>query len=126
MLNETCEECSTEGACPFSFTAESEYIQNMGCLPTPMQIVAMRQYEGRTWACHSNPTKPCLGAIKFQQEHGLDASVTGEHALVTEDSPWHLYVEREDEACAMIQALDLLRIKKQIEKERDCDIIKNN
>ena len=86
-------ECSTTGGCPFSFTDESEMIQNYGCLPTPYQILEMKWRYGKTWACHSDPTKPCLGAIKFFESKGLIAKVTNTD-LLTEDSDWHLYCTR--------------------------------
>lgn len=86
-------ECSTVGGCPFSFTDESEQIQNYGCLPTPYQILEMKWKHGKTWACHSEPTKPCLGAINFFKERGLIAKLT-DNGLLTEDSDWHLYCTR--------------------------------
>jgi hypothetical protein len=82
-------QCSTVGGCPFSFTDESEQIQNYGCLPTPLEIVHMRQAHGKTWACHSDNTKPCLGALKFQRSLGVDSTVVDSN-LVTEDSNWGL------------------------------------
>ena len=92
-LIETVQECSTTGACPFSFTDASEQAQNYGCLPTPYQILEMKVHHGKTWACHSNPDQPCLGATKYFKEKGLIAKVTDKE-LLTENSDWHLYCTR--------------------------------
>lgn len=87
---ENCIDCSTKGACPFSFTDESEQVQNYGCLPTPYQIVQMRE-RGKTWACHSDIHKPCLGAINYLKEKGLDFTVI-DTELITEKDDWSIYV----------------------------------
>lgn len=86
----TTRQCSTVGGCPFSFTDESEVIQNYGCLPTPFEIVAMRQKHGKTWACHANPTKPCLGALRHMRKEGMQYRVIDKR-LVTENDDWHMY-----------------------------------
>lgn len=49
-----CKTCSTVGCCPFSFNEASEYGQETGCLPTPMEIINLRVKHGKTWACHNN------------------------------------------------------------------------
>ncbi len=82
--------CSEFGACPFSFSDKSEQIQNYGCLPTPMDIVKMRVEHGKTWACHENPEKPCLGALKYLRKNGHPFKVIDKE-LVTEESNWGLY-----------------------------------
>jgi len=83
-------ECSETGGCPFAWwTEESEQIQNYGCLPSSHDIVQMRIKHGKTWACHSNPDKPCLGAINYLKEHELPFQVIDKE-LVTEQSDWHL------------------------------------
>lgn len=88
-MNQSCTQCSKNGGCPFAFyTEESNYIQNLGCLPTPYEIISMRQKHNKTWACHNNPSKPCLGAINFQKEKGLPFDVV-DKVLITEDSDWH-------------------------------------
>lgn len=82
--------CHTEGGCPFAYTDESEMIQNYGCLPGPYEIVTMRQKHGKTWACHSDNKKPCLGALLYQKEKGLEFKVLAPN-LITEQSSWGEY-----------------------------------
>ena len=79
--------CSSVGSCPFSGTDESELAQNYGCLPAPMEIVHLRQVHGKTWACHSDESKPCVGAIKWQQRNGLNGKVIDDE-LITLNSDW--------------------------------------
>lgn len=55
----------SQSRCPFAFTDESEWVQNAGCLPAPYQIVSMKIHHNRTWACHEEPTKPCIGGYDF-------------------------------------------------------------
>lgn len=83
-------ECHITGDCPFSFTESSEYAQNMGCLPTPFDIIEMRVMHGKTWACHSSPTKPCQGALKFMKSKGIECKVV-DNNLLTEGSHWNNY-----------------------------------
>lgn len=82
--------CHKQGACPFAFNDLSEQAQNYGCLPTPYQIIQMRQEHGKTWACHSDTTKPCLGAIKYMKEKGMEYKVI-DNNLVDETSEWGLF-----------------------------------
>lgn len=87
---ETVHECSTVGSCPFSFTEESELAQNYGCLPSPYEIIKMRVEHDKTWACHLNPDKPCIGAIKYLKEKGHPYKVI-DTELVTEQIDWHKF-----------------------------------
>lgn len=82
-------ECS-QTSCPFAGTEESETVHNYACLPTPHEIISMKIKCGKTWACHSDPTKPCIGAIKFFEEKGLIAKVS-DPVMVTVDDKWNLY-----------------------------------
>lgn len=88
----TCEYCSTEGSCPFSFSDESEIVQGYGCIPTPYDIIQMRQKHGKTWACHSNPDKPCLGALNYMKQKQLPYKVI-DTKLITLDDNWEKYCD---------------------------------
>ena len=79
--------CSTRGTCPFSNTPESDMAQGYGCLPTQFDITEMRVNHGRTWACHSDESKPCKGALKDMRERGIECTVI-DPKLVTEDEDW--------------------------------------
>lgn len=88
MCNLPCD----QHRCPFAFTEESEIVQNYGCLPTPADIISMRVKYGKTWACHSTPTRPCVGAIKYMKKEGIDCSVIDDN-LVTEESDWTQFIK---------------------------------
>lgn len=87
MMN--CKNCSTT-SCPFAYTEESEQIQNYGCLPTPLEIMYMRLGSGKTWACHSDYNRPCVGAINRLREIGLPYNVI-DKKLVSENDDWTKY-----------------------------------
>ena len=108
-----CKNCSTIGSCPFAFSDESEQAQNYGCLPTPMEILSMRLHHSKTWACHDNHKKPCLGAIQFLKEYNLSFKVIDKN-LVTLDDPWNEYitVEEVDATIKLIRHERLKRIDK--------------
>lgn len=80
----TKKECK---CCPFAFTDASEYVQNLGCLPSPGDIVDMRVNSGKTWSCHENTKKPCLGALTHLKDQGLPYKVI-DTKLVTERDDW--------------------------------------
>ena len=87
--------CHINGSCPFAFTEESEYAQNTGCLPSPYEIVIMKIQYGKTWACHSNPSQPCRGALLHLKTNGEDASVIDSN-LITEMSDWGKFCKPND------------------------------
>lgn len=87
MCTKNCQTTS----CPFAYTEESEIIQNYGCLPTPYEILYMRVRHGKTWACHSDPSKPCAGAIAHLKSEGLPHKVV-DTELVTEEHDWSPYM----------------------------------
>ena len=90
-----CDLESDQCACPFAWWTEiSNQVQNYGCLPTPFDIVHMRVEHGKTWACHDEPTIPCLGAINYLKEHNLPYKVI-DPVLVTLDDPWDEYSPQE-------------------------------
>ena len=60
---ETPKYCSTKGGCPFADTEESKRIQEIKCLPTKEQIIELAK-NGKTWACHKDISKPCIGGLK--------------------------------------------------------------
>jgi hypothetical protein len=80
-----------EDCCPFAFTEQSEMAQGYGCLPNRFEIQQMRIKHGKTWACHSDKKKPCVGAIKYMQEKGIECKVIDEN-LVTDEDDWSKYV----------------------------------
>lgn len=79
-----------ECCCPCAWTEASEIVQNYGCLPEAWDIRNMRVHHGKTWACHAEPTKPCLGGIRFLQERGEPYKVI-DPVLLTEESDWGQY-----------------------------------
>lgn len=88
--------CHIHGSCPFSFTDESAFAQNIGCLPTPYEITVMRLQYGRTWACHSNTTKPCQGALNYLERNGEDAIVL-DPVLLAENDRWEAFTKPSEE-----------------------------
>lgn len=87
-----CERHGNNNTCPFAFTEASEVAQSYGCLPTPYEITRMRVEHGKTWACHAEPIKPCIGAIKHLKEKGLPYQVIDKN-LVTEGEDWSVYLK---------------------------------
>ncbi len=87
-----CDHNSKGCCCPFAFTESSEVAQNYGCLPSPYEIVQMRVKHGKTWACHNDPTQPCIGGINYLRENGMEYRVIDTN-LLTEGDDWGKYCE---------------------------------
>lgn len=81
-----------EDDCPFAYTEASERAQSYGCLPCSFEIITMRVKHNKTWACHSDPSKPCIGAINHLKETGQPYKVVDKE-LLTEESNWELYAK---------------------------------
>lgn len=88
----SCTKQRSIASCPFALTDESEQIQNYGCLPTPYDILQMRLIHGKTWACHSDSRKPCLGALEYLKELNLPFKVI-DQKMVTLDDNWGEYTK---------------------------------
>lgn len=41
---------------------------------------------GKTWACHNDRAKPCIGAIRALKEAGLSFKYLGDESLVDEET----------------------------------------
>ncbi|MDV5127001.1 MULTISPECIES: hypothetical protein [Bacillus amyloliquefaciens group] len=69
--------CGSGGcmSCPFSHSDEAEMVQNYGCLPTPQQIVEMKEKSGHNWACHSDETVLCGGFAKYIKRNRPDLNI---------------------------------------------------
>lgn len=59
-------------ACPFAFTAESEAVQNLACLPTPQEAMQIMRDHGKNWCCHEDEGSPCAGQVAFCRDEGID------------------------------------------------------
>lgn len=66
-------QCNT---CPFAHTDESEYVQNLGCLPEPHDIVKMKIESGHNWACHGDEDKICSGFVNHIKENHPELDTT--------------------------------------------------
>lgn len=87
--------CCTVGACPLAYNEVSENAQQYGCLPSGFDIVVMKIKYNRTWACHSNPTQPCLGGLKILKKNNMPYKVEGE--LLTLESNWEDFISISEE-----------------------------
>ncbi|QIW88581.1 hypothetical protein [Pseudanabaena phage PA-SR01] len=95
--------CHVDGSCPFACSEASDIAQNYGCLPTAYGIKVMRIQYGKTWACHSDPSKPCQGAVQHLKRNGEDASVI-DPQLITEESDWGELVNPSEEIKEYIES----------------------
>lgn len=66
-------------SCPFNdgLTEAASNAQNLGCLPTPFDIIQMKRESGQNWACHDDETKVCAGLCHQAKEASLDLSEGG-------------------------------------------------
>lgn len=62
----------TCAACPFAFTDRSEYVQSLGCLPSPYEIMVAKRDTGRNWACHDDESRVCAGFVQECRERGVE------------------------------------------------------
>lgn len=107
-------ECSLD-SCPFALTEHSETIQNYGCLPSSLDILTMKIIHNKTWACHSNPSKPCLGGLLRLKELGLNFKFNKKD-LVTESDDFSKFCSESDvdEAYKIVKKLDDELLKNKI------------
>jgi hypothetical protein len=63
-----CDGCE---ACPFSMTEQAEAAQNLGCLPTPQEILEMARTSGQPWGCHDGSGRTCRGYASVAVNLGL-------------------------------------------------------
>lgn len=47
-------------SCPWNCTSSSEMAQNLGCLPTPKEMVKLNS-EGKALSCHDDESIVCKG-----------------------------------------------------------------
>lgn len=68
--------CGSGGCitCPFSFSPEAEQAQNWACLPSPADIIRMKEQSNHNWACHDDESKMCGGYVRFvmKNRHNLN------------------------------------------------------
>ena len=62
---------------PFALSEASENVQNLGCLPTPGEIMTWKRDLDLNWHCHGDlsETRPCAGFVQQCQELGFDFKV---------------------------------------------------
>lgn len=57
--------------CPFSLSQAACEAQNLGCLPTPQEIMRIHRDQGRNWACHGDERRICAGLVAACREQGI-------------------------------------------------------
>lgn len=69
--------CGSGGCmtCPFSWSDEAEIVQNLGCLPTPHEIITMKEKSGHNWACHDNKNVLCGGFANYVKTQRPDLDI---------------------------------------------------
>lgn len=58
-------------SCPFAETELSLHAQNLGCLPTPQEIMRIYQDNGKNWSCHADETRLCGGFARTCVTYGI-------------------------------------------------------
>lgn len=94
--------CHVDGSCPFACSEASDIAQNYGCLPTAYDITIMRLQYGKTWACHSDTSRPCQGAVQHLSRNGENALVI-DPQLITEKSDWDKFIKPSEETKTYIK-----------------------
>lgn len=82
--------CSSVGSCPGASSVTSEEAQGYGCLPCLHDIVQMKVKHNKTWACHNDETKPCLGGLKELRRRNIPHKPSGEFLTLQDD--WENYI----------------------------------
>lgn len=58
-------------ACPFAMTEESEYANNLGCLPSVYDIFQLMRKHNSNWSCHEDDKKLCSGYIATCRDENI-------------------------------------------------------
>ena len=77
-------------SCPFNHTDEADYVQNMGCLPSPKDVLKIKDETGNNWACHTNNKRICEGL----KEH-RDTSIGKLHLQPGENTEFISWEEKD-------------------------------
>ncbi|MGG3667164.1 hypothetical protein ABES74_09425 [Bacillus subtilis] len=109
-----CSYCGSGGcmSCPFSHSDEAEMAQNYGCLPTPQQIVEMKEKSGHNWACHSDETVLCGGFAKYIKRNRPDLNIN-EGQLISYETWGH---EGEDKAIQEANTRELRQAQEKVQR----------
>jgi hypothetical protein len=72
--------------CPVEIhTEKGEEISNYGCLPCYADALKWYNETGKVWACHEEPTKPCIGFLKRAKHYKVKVSVNRNTVLITDN-----------------------------------------
>lgn len=58
--------------CPFNDTEEAVSAQNLGCLPTPQDMVNILDRQGIALSCHDREDEPCHGLGRVRNVQGAE------------------------------------------------------
>jgi len=66
--------------CPFNdgWTEEATKLQDLGCLPTAMQIVSAKDTENKNWLCHNSKKRVC-GGLREERDVGTGENIDFEY-----------------------------------------------